>query len=84
MLERRVEATPDRNMLSDEHDRACTWSEFFEWTQRVAAGLADLGIKRGDVVSWQLPTRIETIVLSMALDAPRCRAEPDYPSLPPT
>lgn len=67
MLERRVEATPDRNMLRDEHGRALTWSEFFGWTQRVAAGLLDLGIKRGDVVSWQLPTRMETIALSMAL-----------------
>ena len=67
MLERRVEATPDRNMLRDEHSRALTWSEFYGWTQRVAAGLLDLGIKRGDVVSWQLPTRMETIALSMAL-----------------
>ncbi len=67
MLERRVDATPDRMMLVDEHGRRQTWAEFSGWVQRVAAGLAELGIRRGDVVAWQLPTRMETIALSIAL-----------------
>ena len=67
MLQRRVERTPDRMMVTDEHGRVKTWREFFDWAERVAAGLARLGIGTGSGVSWQLPTRMETIVLSLAL-----------------
>jgi acyl-CoA synthetase (AMP-forming)/AMP-acid ligase II len=67
MLQARVALTPDRTMLIDEHDRRLTWAEFSRWVERVAAGLSGLGIGRGSAVSWQLPTRMETIVLSMAL-----------------
>lgn len=35
--------------------------------ERVAAGLYDMGVRPGTVVAWQLPTRIETAVLSFAL-----------------
>lgn len=67
MLERRAGATPDALMLADEHGRRLSWSEFRAWAERVAAGLQDLGIDGTSVVSWQLPTRAETIALSMAL-----------------
>jgi cyclohexanecarboxylate-CoA ligase len=67
MLTARVADTPDRLMLADEHGRRLTWAEFIATTERVAAGLQDLGIGEGTVVSWQLPTRIETVVVSMAL-----------------
>ena len=67
MLQARVALTPDRTMLIDEHGRTVTWVEFSRWVERVAAGLTELGIGRGSAVSWQLPTRMETIVLSMAL-----------------
>jgi acyl-CoA synthetase (AMP-forming)/AMP-acid ligase II len=67
LLERRAAATPDLLMLADEHDREVTWSQFRDEAERVAAGLFDLGIGQGSVVSWQLPTRIATVTVSFAL-----------------
>ena len=67
LLERRAAATPDLLMLADEHGREITWSQFLAQAERVAAGLAALGIGAGAVVSWQLPTRVDTVVLSFAL-----------------
>ncbi|KPM56551.1 cyclohex-1-ene-1-carboxylate:CoA ligase [Frankia sp. R43] len=42
-------------------------AEFAAECERVAAGLHALGIGPGSAVSWQLPTRPETVVLSTAL-----------------
>ncbi|MCU1344279.1 MAG: putative acyl-CoA synthetase [Acidimicrobiia bacterium] len=67
LLERRVELSPDRVMLIDEHDRTLTFEQFRQWAERVAAGLTARGVSNGTPVSWQLPTRLETVVLSMAL-----------------
>jgi cyclohexanecarboxylate-CoA ligase len=67
MLEHRVIATPHGLALADEHRRRVTWTELKDWSERVAAGLTDVGIGPDDVVSWQLPTRVETIVVSLAL-----------------
>jgi len=67
LVERRAAATPDRVMLVDDLDRAVTFDEFRRRAERVAAGLSAMGVGPGSTVSWQLPTRIETIVLSMAL-----------------
>jgi len=54
-------------MLLDERDRRVTFAEFRARTERVAAGLLALGIGEGSPVTWQLPTRIESVLLSMAL-----------------
>ena len=67
MLAARAAIAPDALMLADEHGRRVSWAEFAARTERVAAGLHDLGVDEHTVVSWQLPTRIESIVLSMAL-----------------
>ncbi len=67
MLVDRTALDPDAMMLADEHGRRLSWSEFTIWAERVAAGLHAQGVGPGTVVSWQLPTRIETVVLSMAL-----------------
>jgi cyclohexanecarboxylate-CoA ligase len=67
LIERRAELTPDRTMLIDETDRTMTFGGFRNRVEEVAAGLAGLGVGPGTPVSWQLPTRIETIVLSCAL-----------------
>ncbi|MBM3658787.1 MAG: AMP-binding protein [Actinobacteria bacterium] len=67
LVERRAAATPDRTILSDEHGRSLTCAELRDAVERCAAGLLDLGIRAGTTVSWQLPTRFETIVLSTAL-----------------
>jgi cyclohexanecarboxylate-CoA ligase len=67
LVRRRAEATPDAPMLFDESERTLTFGEFAAKAERVAAGLLELGVGPGSSVTWQLPTRIETVILSMAL-----------------
>ncbi len=67
LVARRAAASPDRPMLIDEHDRTLSFGQFAARCEVVAAGLHEMGIGPGSVVSWQLPSRIETIVLSLAL-----------------
>jgi cyclohexanecarboxylate-CoA ligase len=67
LLERRAAATPDRAFLLDPSGRRVTFAEAREWAERVAAGFHALGIGAHAPVSWQLPTRIETVVASLAL-----------------
>jgi len=63
----RAGASGDRRMLVDESDRALTFGEFRDRCEVVAAGLHAMGVGSSTVVSWQLPTRFETVVLSCAL-----------------
>jgi len=67
LVEKRVEATPDAVMAVDENGRLLSFAEYKAQAERAAAGLARLGIGAGDVVSWQLPTWLESIVLVAAL-----------------
>jgi len=67
LLERRVDATPDALMAVDEDMRTITFAEYWTESERAAAGLQAQGVKAGDVVSWQLPTWIESLVLVGAL-----------------
>lgn len=67
LLNRRVAATPDRMMLVDEAGRSLTFAEFRDQAERVAAGLLAMGVTEGTPVTWVLPTRIETVLLSFAL-----------------
>jgi acyl-CoA synthetase (AMP-forming)/AMP-acid ligase II len=67
LLDRRADATPDHPMLLDAADRRLTFGEFRDRVERVAAGFHSMGVGQGSHVSWQLPTRIETVVASFAL-----------------
>ncbi|HPU38708.1 MAG TPA: AMP-binding protein, partial [Microthrixaceae bacterium] len=67
LMERRVDATPDALMAVDEDMRTLTFAEFWSESERAAAGFADLGVGTSDIVSWQLPTWIESLVLVAAL-----------------
>ncbi|SVB20651.1 uncharacterized protein METZ01_LOCUS173505, partial [marine metagenome] len=67
LLERRVADSGDRPMLIDDTDRTVTFAEVRDRAERVAAGFADFGVGEGTPVTWVLPTRIETIVVSLAL-----------------
>ncbi len=67
LIDRRADTSPDRLMLIDEADRRMTFGEFRDHAERVAAGLHASGIGEGTPVSWQLPTAIDTVVLSAAL-----------------
>ncbi|WP_369378238.1 class I adenylate-forming enzyme family protein [Streptomyces sp. cg36] len=63
---RRAERTPDRPVLLQD-DRSLTFGGLRDRAERVAAGLYGMGVRPGTVVAWQLPTRIETVLLSFAL-----------------
>lgn len=67
LVEKRVEATPDAEMAVDESGRRMTFGEYKARCERVAAALSERGIGPGDVVTWQLPTWFESMVLVGAI-----------------
>jgi len=67
LVEARAAATPDALLALDEHDRELSFAQYLRAAERVAAGLARLGIGAGDRVAWQLPTRLEALVLGAAV-----------------
>ena len=67
LVRQRAAATPDAPLLIDATGRTVTCAQLAEQAERVAAGLHGIGVKAGTPVVWQLPTRIESVVLSMAL-----------------
>ncbi|WP_328682395.1 class I adenylate-forming enzyme family protein [Streptomyces sp. NBC_00343] len=66
LVARRADLTPDRPVLLQD-DRALSFGELRDRSERVAAGLYGMGVRPGTVVAWQLPTRVETALLSFAL-----------------
>lgn len=72
LIARRADLTPERPVLiqaaaDPADDRTLTFGELRDRAERVAAGLYGMGVRPGTVVAWQLPTRIETALLSFAL-----------------
>jgi acyl-CoA synthetase (AMP-forming)/AMP-acid ligase II len=67
LVEQRAERTPDRIFMVDDRGRTVTFAEFHAWSARVAAGLSALGIGVDSVVAWQIPSWIESLVLTSAL-----------------
>ncbi|MGA5359836.1 class I adenylate-forming enzyme family protein [Streptomyces purpurascens] len=70
LVTRRAALTPDRPLfLQDDESggRTLTFGALRARAERVAAGLYGMGVRPGTVVAWQLPTRIETALLSFAL-----------------
>ncbi len=67
LLEARVAVTPDDLLLVDEAGRRVTFAQFRDAATRTAAGFNELGIHAGSVVSWILPTAIDTFVVMAAL-----------------
>ncbi|MFG3308444.1 class I adenylate-forming enzyme family protein [Streptomyces wuyuanensis] len=66
LIDRRARLTPDRPVLLQD-ERGLTFGELRLRCERVAAGLYARGVRPGTVVAWQLPTRIETVLLAGAL-----------------
>ncbi|MFF4400362.1 class I adenylate-forming enzyme family protein [Streptomyces sp. NPDC001480] len=66
LVDRRARLTPDRPVLLQD-DRTLSFAGLRDGAERVAAGLYGMGVRPGTVVAWQLPTRIETALLSFAL-----------------
>jgi acyl-CoA synthetase (AMP-forming)/AMP-acid ligase II len=67
LIEERAHTTPDARMALDETGRVMTYAQYRDDAERAAAGLLDMGIGQGTVVSWQLPTWLESFVLCAAL-----------------
>jgi len=67
LVEARASATPDAQMVVDERGSSLTFAAFRSAAERAAAGLAAEGLGEGDVVSWQLPSWSESMVLVAAL-----------------
>ncbi len=67
LTDRRADVSPDQPMLIAADGEMLTFGQFRDRAARVAAGLHTMGVGTGSMVSWQLPTRIDTVVLSLAL-----------------
>ena len=67
LVERRAEATPDALFAVDDSDRELSFAGYRDAALRCAAGLAARGVAADTNVSWQLPTRLDSMVLSAAL-----------------
>jgi cyclohexanecarboxylate-CoA ligase len=67
LVDWRAAESPDQILLVDERGRRISCSGFASETVEVAARLASVGIERGVLVSWVLPTAIETLVVMVAL-----------------
>ena len=57
----------NRPLLADEHGRRLTARQLHDAACATAAAFAERGIGAGTVVSWQLPTSLETVVVMAAL-----------------
>ncbi|WP_030236375.1 MULTISPECIES: class I adenylate-forming enzyme family protein [unclassified Streptomyces] len=66
LVARRAALTPGHPLFLQD-DRTLTCDGLRARAERVAAGLYGMGVRPGTVVAWQLPTRIETVLLSFAL-----------------
>ena len=67
LIVRRAEASPDEEMLVDEAGTRVTFGDYRHRSEAVAAGLAAEGVAADDIVSWVLPTWVESLVLVGAL-----------------
>jgi cyclohexanecarboxylate-CoA ligase len=67
LVAKRAAETPEARMVVDERDESMTFGEFARAAEKAAAGLAAMGVGEGTVVSWQLPSWPESMVLVAAL-----------------
>ncbi|GAA3190634.1 MULTISPECIES: class I adenylate-forming enzyme family protein [Streptomyces] len=67
LVEYRAGASPGAPMFFDAEGRRITFGQARDATLRVAAGLWEQGVRAGTRVAWQLPTRIGTVLASLAL-----------------
>jgi cyclohexanecarboxylate-CoA ligase len=62
-----AEEQPDAPVASDDHGRSLTRTQLRDAAEATAAALSGRGVRADTVVSWQLPTTIEAVVLLVAL-----------------
>jgi acyl-CoA synthetase (AMP-forming)/AMP-acid ligase II len=81
LVVRRARLSPEGVALEDERGRSVTFAQFATHAEQGAAGLAALGVRPGHVVSWQLPTTVEAVVLMAALSRLGVAQNPVIPIL---
>lgn len=67
LVERAARAHPDRVVLVDDFGRNLTNAALRDAAESTAAALAEGGVGPDSVVSWQLPSTLETMVVMVAL-----------------
>jgi cyclohexanecarboxylate-CoA ligase len=67
LIAERAELTPGKQMARDTDGRTMTFGDYHRWCERTAAGFAALGVAEGSVISWVLPSRLESLVVVGAL-----------------
>lgn len=67
LVEAAVRSHPDRVVLADDFGRSLTNSQLQHAAASTAAALFERGVSDGSVVTWQLPTTLETMVVMVAL-----------------
>ncbi|NIH97305.1 class I adenylate-forming enzyme family protein [Mycolicibacterium fluoranthenivorans] len=67
LVEAAARTHPERVVLEDDFGRSLTTAALRDAASRTAAALAAEGVGPGTVVSWQLPTTLETMVVMVAL-----------------
>ncbi len=67
LVRERADLTPGALFAVDEHERQISFADYRDRAERVAAGLAARAVGVGTVVSWQLPTRLDALLLCAAL-----------------
>jgi acyl-CoA synthetase (AMP-forming)/AMP-acid ligase II len=67
LVEQAAEQWSDHVVLADDHGRSLTGRQLRDAGAGVAADLAGRGVGTDTIVSWQLPTTLETMVVMVAL-----------------
>jgi len=76
-LDRAAADHPDASLVGP--NREVRFEELKPEVDRVSAGFQELGVSKGDVVSYQLPNRVDTIVVHLALSRLGAVANPIIP-----
>src|SRR5271156_1109963 len=67
LVVRAAKENPDTPVVSDDHGRSFSRIQIRDAAEAAAAALSGRGVTTNTVVSWQLPTTIEAVVLLVAL-----------------
>ena len=67
LVETAAREHPGRVVLADDFGRSLTCEELRDAASRTAAAFFEYGVTDGTVVTWQLPTTLETMVVMVAL-----------------
>jgi len=67
LLMLRAATTPDAPMLVDVNLQRWSYRDVLGAAERLAAGLMKQGVRTGTQVTWQLPTRVSSVLLALAL-----------------